>query len=402
MDILFVHQNAPGQFRHLAQDLARNDRHRVVFLGQRVSQSPGNVRWLRYPAQRSPRPTTHHYVHRFESSVRRGQGVVRACMALRDEGFRPDLIVAHPGWGETLFLRDLMPRSVILSYCEMFYRAEGQDGNYIPETTLDLDGICRLRAWNADLLTALDTMDAGIAPTAWQRAQHPAVYHRHITVGHDGVDLNEVAPDPNAVFSLPDGRRLTQADEVVTFVARNLEPVRGFLSLMRALPTLLRLRPRAHIVICGDDGVSYGKPPGNGGTWRQAALREVQINPLRVSFVGRLARPQYLTLLQVSSLHLYLSVPFVLSWSCAEALAAGCIVLGSDVAPVREVLQDGVNGFLVDSRDPDAVGLRAADLLAQASGLGAVRERARQTAFEQFDLRRCLAAQHRLIAGLTQ
>lgn len=397
MRVLFLHQNAPGQFRHLAPHLATDPANQVVFLSERSAAVPGRVHWLRYPAPEASGPATHHYLHRMEGNVRRGQAVARACLDLAEEGFTPDVVVAHAGWGETMFLRDVLPRAAIVSYCEMFYRAEGQDTGYVPETALDLDGRCRLRVWNADLLTALDLMDLGIAPTAWQRAQHPACFQSRIAVVHDGVDTTEAAPNPHARFTLPDGRALAPGDEVVTFVARHLEPVRGFVSLMHALPALLRRRPGAHVVICGEDGVSYGRPPPDGVSWREVMLREIPVDPARVHFVGRLARRQYLALLQVSALHLYLTVPFVLSWSCVEALAAGCLLLGSDVAPVREVLRDGVNGFLVDGRDPEAIASRAADLLARRLSLGSVRDRARDMAMQHFDLRRCLMQQSRLI-----
>ena len=312
----------------------------------------------------------------------------------------PNVVVGHSGWGETMFLRDVLPRAAILTYCEMFYRSAGQDCGYIPETALDLDGACRLRAWNADLLTALDSMDRGLSPTAWQRAQHPVAYLPRIAVVHDGVDMAEVKPDAAARFRLGDGRVLVAGDEVVTFVARNLEPLRGFVAFMRALPGLLRRRPRAQVVICGEDGVSYGRAAPGGATWREVMMAEVPIDPARVHFVGRLDRGDYLSLLQVSALHLYLTVPFVLSWSCVEALAAGCLVLGSDVDPVREAMADGVNGFLVDMRDPEAIADRAGALLARRGSLGEVRARARSMAVERYDLRECLAAQSRLIRSM--
>ena len=400
MNILFLHQNAPGQFKHLASHLAHDPANRVVFLSQTVPSLPGPIDWLRYSPPRLPGPATHPYLRRFQASIARGQAVLRACHDLKRQGFLPDLVIAHPGWGESMFIRDLYPKTPILSYCEMFYRPTGQDGNFLPETALDFDGVCRLRAWNADLLTALDTMDAGLSPTAWQRAQHPAAYQPRIATIHDGIDLDEVRPNPAATFTLPSGRVLTAADEIVTFVARHLEPVRGFLTAMRALPTLLRLRPGAHVIFCGEDGVSYGSPPPGGGTWRATALRDIEIDPTRITFTGRLPRPAYLSLLQISTVHLYLTVPFVLSWSFTEALAAGCLVLAADVAPVRELLTDGHNGVLVDPRDPLAVALRTADLLAAAPTLAPLRNHARATALDRFDLRQCLRQQHALITRL--
>ncbi len=320
---------------------------------------------------------------------------------MREAGFEPDLVVGHPGWGETMFLREVLPRATFLAYCEMFYRAEGQDTGYVSETAIDLDGRCRIRAWNADLLTSLSIMDHGISPTAWQREQHPDVFQGLITVVHDGVDTGEVAPGPAARFTVPGGPTFAAEDEVVTYVARDLEPVRGFALLIRALPELLRLRPHAQIVICGGDGVSYGRPPPGGGSWKTHLLREHTLDPGRVHFVGKLGRSDYLRLLQVSALHLYLSVPFVLSWSCVEAMAAGCLLLASDVAPVREAIDDGRTGFLVDARDPALLAHRAADLLARRHTLPSVRRAARADAIARYDLERCLADQTAIISRVS-
>lgn len=402
MRILFVHQNAPGQFRHLAPHLANDAGNDVVFLAEGDRASVGPVRWRGYPAPRPAGPQTHHYLRRAELAVRRGQAVARACLALQREGFEPDIVIGHPGWGETMFLRDLLPRAAILSYCELFYRPEGQDTGFIPETQIDLDGKCRIRAWNADLLTGLSIMDRGLSPTHWQRDQHPDAFRGKIAVIHEGVDTAEVAPDASARFEVPNGPSFLAGDEVVTYVARDLEPVRGFVLLMRALPELLQRRPAAQVVVCGGDGVSYGRRPPGGGTWREAMLRDIPLDPARVHFVGKLSRTAYLDLLRVSALHLYLSVPFVLSWSCVEALACGCLLLGSDVAPVREVIEDGVNGFLVDARDAALLAHRAADLLARRALLGDVRRAARERAIARFELGRCLSQQTRLIAELLQ
>ncbi len=393
MRVLFLHQNAPGQFPHLATHLAADAGNDVVFLGQTKPGLLPGVRWLRYGHKAADQGATHPYLRSTETAVRRGQAVARACLELARDGFVPDLIVAHPGWGESLFLRDVLPHAKIVSYCEMFYQTQDADVGYIPETALGLDGRCRLRIWNATLLLALEAMDCGLAPTAWQRDTHPAIFRPRIAVAHEGVDTEAVRPDPSARFVLPDGRVLAPGDEVVTFVARNLEPYRGFCTLMRALPALLAARPRARIVICGADGTSYGAPPPGGGTWRDKMLAECPADPARVHFVAALPRELYLALLRVSALHLYLTIPFVLSWSCIEAMAAGCPILAADVAPVREVIDDGETGFLVDGRNPAAVAARAADLLADRAALRPVAGRARMLAVERFSLPLCLARQ---------
>jgi glycosyltransferase involved in cell wall biosynthesis len=301
-----------------------------------------------------------------------------------------------------MFLREVLPRVTFLAYCELFYQSDGQDTGYVPETAIDLDGRCRIRAWNADLLTSLSIMDHGITPTNWQRDQHPELYRGNISVVHEGIDVQKVTPDPAARFAVPGGGpTFKYGDEVVTYVARDLEPVRGFTLLMRALPELLRLRPNAQIVICGGDGVSYGRPPTSGDTWKTVMLRENALDGRRVHFVGKLARGDYLRLLQVSALHLYLSVPFVLSWSCIEAMAVGCLILASDVAPVREAIEDGRTGFLIDARDARLLATRTADLLADRHKLGSIRQAARDDAVGRFDFKRCLVAQTALISRLT-
>lgn len=211
------------------------------------------------------------------------------------------------------------------------------------------------------------------------------------------MDTGLVRPEPSAVFVLPDGRILTRADEVITYVARDLEPHRGFPALMRTLPALLAARPRAEVLICGGEGVSYRRPPLGGGSWRRHLLAEIGSLPPRVHFLNRLPYDRYLTLLQVSRLHLYPSAPFVLSWSVLEATAAGCLVLASDTAPVREVIVPGVNGMVADPRDPGSFAACAAQLLAAGDALDPLWRAARRTIVACFRRDRALARWSALI-----
>lgn len=391
MRILFVHQNMPGQFKHLAPALARAG-HEVVFLTKRGDVALPGVRTAVYKPRRISADTTHHYVRLFETCVLHGQEVLRRCQTLIDEGFRPDLVVAHPGWGEALFLKDIFPRAPLVNYCEFFYSAQGADVGFDPREPVGLDTICRVRARNAHLLLSLEACDAGLSPTAWQRSRHPRPYLRKIATVFDGIDTRQIGPNPAARFRLPDGRDLTPEDEVVTFVARNLEPYRGFPSFMRALPQLLARRPAATVVVVGGDEVSYGAPAPNGLSWRETLLAEVDLPPGRVHFLGRLPYARYLTLLQVSKAHVYLTVPFVLSWSFMEAMASGCVVVASKTAPVEEVLVDGDNGFLTDFFDSG----RIADDIAAAldhADRDRVRRAARETILGRYDLATCLPRQ---------
>ncbi len=215
------------------------------------------------------------------------------------------------------------------------------------------------------------------------------------------MDVNHVAPDPNASYRLHFGRILTPADEVVTFVARNLEPLRGYHTFMRALPRILDRRPRAHVLIVGGHGTPYGAEPPPGQTWQGIFLKGVatRIDPRRVHFTGSLLHADYLRILQISSAHVYLTYPFVLSWSMIEAMSAGCLVIGSDTPPVREVI-DGSNGILVPFFDIEQLSERVIEALAHPRRFAEFRARARHTAVEQFDVeRKCLPQLLRLLRG---
>lgn len=266
---------------------------------------------------------------------------------------------------------------------------------------MTLDTICRTRARNAHLLLSLEMADIGLAPTEWQRTRHPTVYLPKIHTIFDGIDTDLVKPDANAVFKLPDGGTLSRADEVVTYITRNFEPYRGYPSFIRSVPAILKARPNARIVITGGDEVSYGKDPGEGRTWRQAMNAEVPLDTPeyagRVFFTGRLPYREYLTLLQISSAHIYLTVPFVLSWSCMEAMAAGCPIVASDTAPVREAITDGVNGRLVPMYDPPAIAAAVAAMLGDPKGALKLRQAARETVLQRYALPDCLARQLALV-----
>jgi hypothetical protein len=242
MNILFVHQNMPGQYKYLASYLGWDSRNRVVFLTRQDGIDLPRIQRVTYQLSRAAHPTAYHYLQTLEDRVLRGQAALRACLSLAADGFELDVIVAHPGWGEALFLKDKFPRAKLLSYCEFFYRGRGLDVGFDPEDKVDLDALCQVRTKNAHLLLSLEDCDRGVSPTQWQRSVHPAQFHDKISVMFDGVDTDRVTPNQRASFTLPNGRTLTAADEVVTYVARELEPYRGFRSFMRALPELLHRR----------------------------------------------------------------------------------------------------------------------------------------------------------------
>ncbi|SOD99163.1 Glycosyltransferase involved in cell wall bisynthesis [Caenispirillum bisanense] len=401
LNVLFVHQNCPGQFKHLALHLGRDPANRVVFVTQpNAARLPGVTR-VDYQPARKPGAQTHAYLRDTEASVLNAQAVVRKCVELKAQGFVPDVIVGHNGWGETLYVKDVWPDRPLLSYFEFYYRTHGADLGFDPEFPSAADDLLRARTRNAVNLLGLAGCDAGITPTEWQRSRYPEQWQDFLTVLHEGVDTDLVRPDPDATITLGrDGLVLSRADEVITFSVRNLEPYRGFHVFMRALPEIQRRRPNARIVVVGGDEVSYGRRPPDGVTWRRRLLKELagQLDMRRIHFLGRIPYAGYLRVLRVSQAHVYLTYPFVLSWSMLEAMSAGCLVIGSATPPVQEVIEDGRNGLLVDFFDGAGLADRIDAVFAHPDRMADLRAAARRTVVERYDLKtRTLPAYLRLL-----
>lgn len=408
MKILFIHQNFPGQYKHIAPALADMPGNEVLAIGEEGHlgrlRHP-KVREIGYPEPRGAGEKTHLYVRRLETAVRRGQATARKCFDLQAKGYRPDVICCHPGWGDGLFLRDVWPDARLLYFCEFYYNSKGGDSGFDPEFPYEMNSRLATRIRNSHLLLSVETCDWGVAPTHWQHASFPKVFQDKISVVFDGVDTDVVKPDPEAVFELDGGRRLTRDDEVITFVNRNLEPYRGYHVFMRALPEILRRRPKAEVLIVGGRDVSYGPAAPEGKSYADIYWDEIkdQVDASRVHFLGRIPYPTFLKLIQVSSLHVYLTYPFVLSWSMIEAMSAGCLVLGSATPPVEEVIRDGENGLLFDFFDTRQLAMRVDEALSNLQRLQPLREAARRTVLERYDLRRiCLPKQLELVRCLAE
>lgn len=366
MKVLVIHQNFPGQFGHLVHSWSQRPGWDVRGLGRDTAPGlPGFKALTRYTPARNGRADQHPYLRQMETATLHGQAAARAMLALRHNGYTPDVIVAHPGWGETLYAKDVFPNARLVHLCEWYYSAEGADVDFDPEFPINFDTRTRIRTWNALHTLNLTHCDAAATPTHWQKSRHPEIFHPKISVQHEGIATHELGPDEDATVTTPSGVLLRTSDvdqPVITYVARNLEPYRGFHVFMRALERIQQIEPNCHALIVGGDEVSYGqRPPGtrssaNGSrNWREHMLKQVKLDPARTHFMGRLPREQYLRVLQVSNAHVYLTYPFVLSWSLLEAMACGAPVVASDTAPVREVIRDGSNGTLVNFFDPAAV-----------------------------------------------
>lgn len=385
MRFLFLHSNFPAQYRHVALALAKDKNNQVVFGTKNKDTSLAGIYKAIFEPSRNPHPATHHYVRPLESAVLHGQAVFKLIEKLKFQGFVPDVICGHSGWGPTLFIKDAFPDKPLICYFEWFYHAHGSDADFDPSEPLNIDDMARIRIKNAPILIDLYSCDRGLSPTNWQRTQFPQQFHPKISVLHDGVDTEYFKPHPGAKLVLPN-LDLSHVDELVTYVARGMEPYRGFPQFIEAIAYLQERRPNCHVVIVGDNRVCYGKPLPDGSSYKDFMLKKVPLDLSRVHFTGSLPYGQYLQVIQASSVHVYLTRPFVLSWSMLESMSTGCLIVGSDTAPVTEIIQDGKNGLLVDFFSPQKIADRVDEVLNHPTRMAEIRAQARNTILERYAL----------------
>lgn len=406
MKLLFVHQNFPGQFKALAPALAGMSGVSVAALSMQAGKQFPGISAFSHTSTQGSSPNLLASVSDFEAKMLRATSAARKAQAMRKDGFVPDVIVGHPGWGETLLLGEVWPEARQLHFLEFFYHSRGGDTEFDPEfSNPSLENQMRIASKQPAPLWALHQMDWGLSPTEWQKQTYPEREWSRITVTHDGVDTRVIVPNPEIRLTLQDkGVALKAGDPVITFVNRNLEPYRGYHIFMRALPEILEKHPTAHVLIVGGDGVSYGAPPPPGGpSWKQRFFNEVEdrIDRDRVHFLGNLPYNTFIGLLQLSAVHVYLTYPFVLSWSLMEAMACECLIIGSRTAPVMEVVEDGETGVLVDFFDPQALATAVLDGLARPDFYRPMRQAARRKIIEKYDLNTvCLPAQINLVRAV--
>ena len=404
MRILIVHQNFPGQYRHLVGALlARGDE--VQAIGAPHAPGMAGVSCFRYGLPSGAAvPAVHPWAHDFQVKVIRAEAVLRLLSERSDQIVRPDLILGHPGWGELLGIKDHWGDVPVLHQLEFVYQLQGGDTGFDPEFPIAPGSQTRLRLRRATQLMAFHDLDWALAPTRWQASTAPAAFRDRLSVIHEGIDTTVIAPSKGSHVNLAKrGLRFEPGDEVVSFVARNLEPYRGFHTFLRALPLLQKLRPRAHVILVGGEGVSYGALPAQGGSWKQVLLAELegQLDLSRIHFVGQVPHSVLHDLFRVCACHVYLTYPFVLSWSLLEAMACGTVVIGSDTPPVAEVISHGVNGLLVDFFSPEDLAQRVAAVLADPAAHRALGLEARRTVEQHFDLHGvCLPRQLALLDWL--
>lgn len=387
--VLFVHSNFPSQFADVARALVEAGEPCAAIGGMSAPGVEG-VTLARWANERGSTPNLFPLAVRAEADLIRAHAAWMAARSLRQQGFVPDLIIGHPGWGETVLLDEVFPQARQIIFGEFFYHGRGADIDFDTEFIKpDMRAILNGKAKNATMALAYSDADAIVSPTPFQASMLPEAFRARARIIHEGVDVEAIRPAiAEGPILLPDGTAIRSDAPLITHVNRHMEPMRGLHILLRALPALQAAAPNAHVVLIGSqDKRGYSGPAPDDKTWAQVILEglEGRIDLSRVHFTGRLEHSQMIALLQRSWAHVYYTYPFVLSWSLAEAMAAGCYVIGSDTPPVRDAIVEGVNGRLLPFFDVGAL----ADALIEACRAGprafpAMRAAARETAVTQF------------------
>jgi glycosyltransferase involved in cell wall biosynthesis len=406
--ILFVHSNYPAQFRHLSQHYAASGEHEVVFLSQGkewTAPSDGSVKLQRYQLGRDPQGALcHPYLKRFESAVLTGQACLREAMKLRQGGFTPDLIVGHSGFGSTLYLKEVWPEARFLGYFEWYYRTNGSDVGFGEKDPVSPDTACRVHTYNAPIVMDLGLSDRALCPTRWQAQQFPEFLQERLDVIFDGINTELFRPltpaERQPGLTLGD-LHIPSDVPLVTYTTRGFEPYRGWPQVAEGLSLLMKRNAQVRVLLVGSDEVAYGAARGDGRSWRQWALDSFEFDPSRLHWLPPLQYDDYRKVLQHSWVHVYWTIPFILSWGLMESLSTGCAVVASDTPPVQEVISAGKQGLLVDFFDPESLAARVDELLADPQRRLALGKKARQTILKRgYDLESCLKQQLQLVDAL--
>lgn len=408
MKLLFVHSNYPAQFRHLCQHYAKSGHHQVAFLSQGkewTAPQDGNVHLQRYQLGRDPEgKLCHPYLKRFESAVLVAQACLREAIKLRQQGFEPDLIVGHSGFGSTLYLKEVWPRARFVGYFEWFYRTSGSDVGFGESDPVSPDTACRVHTYNAPIVMDLALADLALCPTRWQASQFPEPLSQRLEVVFDGIDAEAFRPLDEAERAAGltiDTLSIPAEVPLVTYTTRGFEPYRGWPQVAEGLSLLLQRNPQVQVLLVGSDEVAYGAKRGDGRSWRQWAMESFDYDPSRLHWLPPLQYTDYRRVLQHSWVHVYWTIPFILSWGLMESLSTGCAVVASDTPPVREVISPGQQGVLVDFFDVEGLAARVDELLHDPDRRRGLGQRARATIVERgYDLPSCLQRQVAMIDQL--
>ncbi len=399
MQILFMHNNFPGQYRRIVKFLSSKKKVQMYAATLESNNQQFDLQRINYKPHRQPTKNIHPSLVSTERAVLNGQAAYQALMKSRDSGFRPDLIMSHSGWGSNMFLKDLFPDSKLLTYFEWYYHTLNSDGEFLRTEPYGPNDEIRLRMKNTPILHDLAAMDWGQCPTQFQHSKLPGIFQDRVSVLHDGVDTSYFVPNLNASVKIGD-KTFTAEDEVITYVARGMEEYRGFPQFMETVSRLQKSRPNLHVVVLGNDRVAYGAERDDGRTFKQWAFETFEFDHDRLHMPGLQPLGTFRALMQITSLHVYLTAPFVLSWSLMEAMSTGALILGSGTDPVKEMIEDESNGLLVDFFDIDAQVAKINHILDNKADYQPLKVQARRTILDKFSVKDLLPKYWKLIQSV--
>ena len=372
--------------------MAKDKNNNVVFVSNNIATpSYAGIKKIVYKLKRQVPEDAHRYLRFYEESIIHGQSAAEELIKLHQSGFKPDIIIGH-SWGSSLFVKEIFPDTPYIAYIEWYYNYKNSDIDF-GKKEVDINEKASLMCRNAHILQDLVKCDYGLSPTQWQKQQVPEIFRDKITVIHEGTDTDFCKPNPDAKFKIPNTDIiLTKNDEILSYATRGMEEYRGFPEFMKAASILMKQRPNLKVIIGGEDKVCYGRRIIN-STFKKEMLKRYEYDMNRLYFVGNLPYKDYINLLQVTTAHIYLTYPFVLSWSLMESMAIGCRIIASDTAPVKEVIKDGFNGILTDFYNTDELVKKVNKVLDNKDDYNEITKNARETIIKNYNLKNMLNKQ---------
>ena len=381
--------------------LTEDKNNTVIFVtNNKNTPAQNGVIKIEYKLRRSVPEDCHRYLKFYEESIIHGQAAAGELLSLKNQGFVPDLIIGH-SWGNSMFVKEVFPDTPYISYVEWYYKYKDSDVDFINKN-IDINQKAELVCKNSHILQDLVKSDLVLTATEWQKQQIPEIFHNKVKVIHEGINTDFFKPDNDAEFKIPNSDIvLTKKDKVLTYATRGMEEYRGFPEFMEAASVLMKKEPDLHVVIAGDDRVCYGRKYQD-STFKKEMLKKFEYDMSRLHFVGSLPYPEYLNLLRISTAHIYLTYPFVLSWSLLESMATECVIVASNTQPVTEYMQNGYNGVLVDFYDINAIVNSVSDILHNREKYTEISKNARKTIIEKCEQKDMLKKQLELINSVAK
>lgn len=402
MKMLFMHYSFPGQFKHLLELLSQDPNNEIIFICHDLSPQrkiPG-VKKLSYQlAENKTKIPQENYLYAFSEAIEHGKAVWECCSMLKEQGFVPDFVYAHSAWGQAMFIKDIYPDVPYIAYMEYYFHAFGADMHFYPDEPTSPDRILHTRIRNSNHLINLEACDWAISPTRWQANLYPPDFHHKFSVIHEGVNVEKVKPF-QAEHPLP--LNIPKDAEIMTYVSRNFEPYRGFVQAIQAIDKLMKKRPQLHVIMVGGDKVSYGRPLPDGRSYREVMLEKLDLDETRIHWTGQVNYNYYLQILNASQLHLYMTIPFMISWSLVESMAMACPIVASNTEPVREFITDNHNGRLTEFFDQAQLVANMEWMLDHKEEAKKLGEAARNTVIESYNHEKILPRYTQLIKDISQ